>query len=78
MSQLATQAWIGLGKLIAALLLCLFLPAGSFRYWEAWTYLGLFVASVAGITWYLQKHDPELLRRRLAAGPAAEQQHSQK
>jgi protein-S-isoprenylcysteine O-methyltransferase Ste14 len=36
------------------------------------------VASVVVITRYLQKQDPELLRRRLAAGPAAEKRHTQK
>jgi protein-S-isoprenylcysteine O-methyltransferase Ste14 len=78
MRELTRQAWLGLAKLVAILVLCLFLPAWSFDFWEAWTYVGVFGASVAAITWYLQKQDPELLRRRLAAGPAAETERRQK
>jgi protein-S-isoprenylcysteine O-methyltransferase Ste14 len=78
MRELTRQAWLGLAKLVAILVLCLFLPAWSFDFWEAWTYVGVFGASVAAITWYLQKQDPELLRRRLAAGPAAETELRQK
>src|SRR5262245_61949337 len=78
MGELTRQAWLGVAKLVAVLLLCLFLPAWSFEFWQAWTYLGVSGASVAAITWYLQKQDPELLRRRLAAGPAAETERRQK
>jgi hypothetical protein len=56
----------------AILLLCLLLRAWSVDFWEAWTYIGVFGASVAAITWYLQKtgsgalsarHPPEASRR---------------
>jgi protein-S-isoprenylcysteine O-methyltransferase Ste14 len=40
--------------------------------------VGVFVASVAAITWYLQKQDPELLQRRLVTGPAPETGRHQK
>ena len=78
MSELTRQAWLGLAKLVAILVLCLLLPAWSFDFWEAWTFVGVFGVSVAAITWYLQKQDPDLLRRRLAAGPAAETERRQK
>jgi protein-S-isoprenylcysteine O-methyltransferase Ste14 len=78
MRELTRQAWLGLAKLVAILVICLFLPAWSVHFWEAWTYVGVFGASVAAITWYLQKQDPELLQRRLAAGPAAETERRQK
>jgi protein-S-isoprenylcysteine O-methyltransferase Ste14 len=38
----------------------------------------VFVGSAATITWYLWRADPELLERRVNAGPAAEKQRLQK
>jgi protein-S-isoprenylcysteine O-methyltransferase Ste14 len=40
-------------------------------------FLVLFAGSASAITWYLQRNDPELLRRRLAAGPRAEKERRQ-
>lgn len=77
MSDLTRQAWIGLAQLGAVLLVCLFLPAWTVRYWQAWVFLALFMGSAAAITWYLQRHDPALLQRRLAAGPGAEKERRQ-
>jgi len=47
--------------------LVLFLPAGTFAYWQAWLFIGiLFVPMfIAGI-WLMWRH-PELLRKRLSA-----------
>ncbi len=43
----------------------LFLPAGSFLFWEAWIYsVVLFIPLVTTLL-YLVKNDPELLERRL-------------
>lgn len=43
----------------------LFLPAGSFSYWEAWIYsITLIIPLMITLT-YLVKHDPGLLQRRL-------------
>jgi len=58
--------------------LLLFLPAWTVRFWEAWVYWTLFSVSSALATLHLLKHDPELLERRLKAGPIAEPQRSQK
>jgi len=45
--------------------LFLFLPAGSFLFWEAWVYAAaLFIPMVITMT-YLIKNDPELLKRRM-------------
>jgi protein-S-isoprenylcysteine O-methyltransferase Ste14 len=42
----------------------LFIPAGSFRFWQAWAYLGiLFVPSLFAFV-YFYKHDPKLIERR--------------
>lgn len=71
------KAWLGLIQLVAAMLLCLLLPAWSLRYWQAWLYVGVFGGSAAAITIYLQRQDPELLERRVTAGPAAEKARTQ-
>ena len=43
----------------------LFLPAGSFRYYEAWIYsLALFIPMITTLL-YLVKYDPKLLERRM-------------
>jgi len=55
-------------QLIFALLL--FLPAWSLRFWEAWLYWLLFSASALILTLYFLKHDPQLIERRLEAGPS--------
>ncbi|MEO6991957.1 MAG: isoprenylcysteine carboxylmethyltransferase family protein [Candidatus Baltobacteraceae bacterium] len=66
-----TQLTIGLGVL-------LFVPAWTFDFWQAWFYLIVFAGSSALITAYLWQHDPKLLERRVAAGPGAEKETSQK
>ena len=62
-----------LGLLLIGLLL--FLPAGTFDFWQAWLFIGvLFVPMfIAGI--FLMIRQPELLRKRL---DAKEQQQEQK
>ena len=63
---------------LIALWLLLFLPAFSLGYWEAWVYWILFSVSVIAIMLYFLKTDPEFIESRLAAGPVAEQERSQK
>jgi protein-S-isoprenylcysteine O-methyltransferase Ste14 len=42
-----------------------FLPAGEFKYWEAWVYLAIVsIPMVLALTHFLKK-DPELLERRM-------------
>lgn len=45
--------------------LVFFLPAGSFRYWQAWIYLASLLVCMLLIMGYLLKHDKGLLERRL-------------
>jgi protein-S-isoprenylcysteine O-methyltransferase Ste14 len=47
--------------------LILFWPAGTFRYWQAWTYIALMSSLMLGAFAYLIKKDPELLERRMRA-----------
>ncbi|HET7848671.1 MAG TPA: isoprenylcysteine carboxylmethyltransferase family protein [Pseudolabrys sp.] len=78
MSDLHRRLWtqsvlFGLG--LAALL---FAPAGTFRFWQAWVYVAIFVAATSTIGIYFLKHDPALIERRMAAGPSAEREPAQK
>ena len=67
-----------LTKFLAGLLLVgvlLFLPAGTFDYWQAWLFIGILFGPmfIAGIV--LMIRQPELLRKRLSA---KEEQNEQK
>ena len=50
---------------IPALLLILFLPAGTFAYWEAWIYLAILLIPMSLVMFYFLKKAPELLARRM-------------
>ncbi len=78
MNELGRKTIVGFAQLVAALLIFLFVPAWTFHFWQAWVYLGVFVGASVLVTLYLWAHDRELLQRRLKAGPAAEQQGTQK
>ena len=52
-----------LGLLAFALLF--FLSAGTFRYWEAWAFLGVLFVPGLCFSIYFYKRDPDLVRRRL-------------
>ena len=58
--------------------LCLFLPAGTFAYWQAWLFSAVFFLRSLYLTVYLAIYDPKLLERRMQAGPRAEKQTAQK
>ena len=67
-----------LTKFVAGLLLVgllLFLPAGTFDYWQAWLFIGILFGPmfIAGIV--LMVRQPDLLRKRLSA---KEEQNEQK
>ena len=54
--------------------LFLFLPAGSFKYWEAWIYaVVLFIPMITTVS-YLVKNDPALLERRMRLEEKEERQ----
>lgn len=72
------KALIGLLRLVVVLLALVLLPAWTLRYWQAWTCLGVFFISVIAITANLMKTNPDLLARRIKAGPAAEAEKTQK
>jgi protein-S-isoprenylcysteine O-methyltransferase Ste14 len=56
----------------------LFVPAGTFVYWQGWLFIVVFSISTQAIGIYLARTDPALLARRMRAGPTAEQRTSQR
>jgi protein-S-isoprenylcysteine O-methyltransferase Ste14 len=72
--RLATQSLLFL--LVTGALL--FLPAGTFDYWEAWVFIAVFIACNIPLTIWVAINDPQLLERRMRAGPTAEKEKSQK
>jgi protein-S-isoprenylcysteine O-methyltransferase Ste14 len=65
-----------LGIIVFAALI--FVPAGTLHYWQGWAFLLTFTAASAALTIYMAVYDPELLARRVRAGPTAEKRTSQK
>jgi protein-S-isoprenylcysteine O-methyltransferase Ste14 len=72
------RAFANLLLFLLVLALLLFLPAWSLTYVKGWVFIGLLGVLSSAITLYLAVYDPQLLERRLKAGPGAEQQRSQK
>ena len=67
-----------IGKFAAGLLLVgllLFLPAGSFAYWQGWLLMGILFIPMFAAGLIMMKKSPELLRKRLSA---REEQSEQK
>jgi len=56
----------------------LFLPAGTFNYWQAWVFIAVFTLATIAPTIYLARTNPEALQRRMNGGPAAEARPIQK
>jgi len=56
----------------------LFLPAGSFKFWQGWVYLMIALAFVFSAFAYLYRHDPQLIERRLRRGWRQETVREQK
>jgi protein-S-isoprenylcysteine O-methyltransferase Ste14 len=57
---------------LAAFGLLLFLPAGTFHYWQAWVFIVVFSLSTLIPSIYLMRTNPAALERRMRAGPIAE------
>jgi protein-S-isoprenylcysteine O-methyltransferase Ste14 len=71
----ALRASVGGAAVMAGLL---FVPAGTFDYWQAWLFMAVFVGSSSAVTVYLAMRDPILLERRMRVGPTAEIEPKQK
>src|SRR5580704_4517281 len=62
---------------LAILLACLFIPAGTLNYWQAWVFVLVFEVSAQALGIYFLIHDRNLVERRMHIGPA-EQRPAQK
>lgn len=78
MEELQKKSIQGFVFLIFLMVLLLFLPAGSFRFWQGWVYIVVSTICTLLITVYLMRHDLRLLASRVEAGPAAERTKSQR
>jgi len=56
----------------------LFLPAGTFDYWQAWVFIAVFEVGTMIPTIYLAVKYPDAFRRRTRSGPFAESRMAQK
>ncbi|MCV7104166.1 methyltransferase family protein [Mycobacterium palustre] len=56
----------------------LFVPAGSFAYWQAWVFLAVVVVSAWVPIVYLLRANPAALQARMRGGPTAETRTAQK
>lgn len=63
---------------IAALLALVFIPAGTFHYWQGWAFVAVWIIASGAYTAYLVKHDPALLKRRTEVGISHEKEPAQK
>lgn len=77
MKPIAKVLISGLIQLVAIGVL-LFLPAGTFGYWQAWVFLVVFALSAWLPSIYLQVTNPAALQRRMRGGPTAEGRTVQK
>lgn len=63
---------------LAILLVCLFIPADTLNYWQAWVFVAVFGVSSQALGIYFLMHDRKLVERRMNIGPVAEQRPAQK
>lgn len=78
MNDLNKKAFGGLLGLFIVLASLLFVSAGTLDYWQAWIFLAVFFSITLAVTLYLMKNDPNLLEKRVEAGPSAEKEGGQK
>jgi protein-S-isoprenylcysteine O-methyltransferase Ste14 len=62
----------------ALFLACLFIPAGTIHYWQAWVFFIVFEVSGQALGLYFLVHDRKVLERRVEVGPTAEKEPAQK
>jgi len=63
--QLIRMALRRISAAVVVLSVLLFLPAGTLDYWQAWAYFVTLFVPLTFVFFYLIRHDPELLERRM-------------
>lgn len=76
--NVTAKARLGLLVLAVVMALLVFASAGTIRYWQAWTFLCVYLGTSVLVTIYAIRKDPELLQRRMSGGPTAEKEAAQK
>ena len=61
--------WLGQLVRFALFPVALMWPAGTWRWWEAWALVGVWVTFGAAMAVFLSRHDPELLAERMKGSP---------
>lgn len=64
MKSLIIKSVIRFSMLLALMLLLIFLPAGTFHYWQAWILSAILIVPMIFVLRYFLKHDPEFLASR--------------
>jgi len=72
------KMFISLAGVIAVMAALIFFPAGTLDYWQAWQFLACYFLASLLLSFWLVRHDPALLERRMRGGPFAEGERSQK
>jgi protein-S-isoprenylcysteine O-methyltransferase Ste14 len=78
MTSLYRRSFIGLLVLFLVMASLTFGGAGTFRYWQAWSFLAIYFAAASAMTVYLIRNDPALAARRMNGGPWAEREPAQR
>jgi protein-S-isoprenylcysteine O-methyltransferase Ste14 len=73
---LQTLVSVPIGLVVFGLLV--FWPAGTFDYWQGWTFIAVFAVATLIPSIYLLVRNPAALQRRMHAGPGAETRTLQK
>jgi protein-S-isoprenylcysteine O-methyltransferase Ste14 len=76
--KIALQALSSFVIGLVLFVLLVFWPAGTFDYWQGWTFIAVFAASTTIPSIYLAVTNPAAFERRMQAGPAAEARPLQK
>jgi protein-S-isoprenylcysteine O-methyltransferase Ste14 len=71
-SQIKKKAVIYVLLSFLSMMALFFLPAGTLHYWEAWVFMAVLFSAMMVVLFYLLRHDPELLARRLKLGQKEE------
>lgn len=66
--------WLSIAWRMLFLPLVFLVPAGTWRWWEAWALTAVYLGYAIGIGLYLSRHDPALLAERLKASPVQQGQ----
>jgi protein-S-isoprenylcysteine O-methyltransferase Ste14 len=76
--KLATQTVVSSLVAFVVFVALVFLPAGTFDYWQGWLFIAILVVVSAGPAIYLGVKNPAALERRMRGGPLAESRTPQK